>query len=136
MDRFLRGFILGFEGFLGVVFIYFAYRTKNKKTLWFKGALFGLAIFLSVYGIGTLYRLPLINIVPAKTAMAQTVNSSLYGILLGLGIYRWGKRRSDWDKEEKPKRRLIKFRLAPSPAKKIEEYEEKKIRLKKPKKLW
>jgi hypothetical protein len=26
---------LGFEGLIGIVFIYFAYRTKNKKTLWF-----------------------------------------------------------------------------------------------------
>ena len=49
---------LGYEGIMGVVFIYFAYRTRHKQNLWFKGIVFSECIYALNYAVASLFKLP------------------------------------------------------------------------------
>lgn len=90
-------FEIAFGGAVGIVFIYYAYKTTKKNSLWFKGILFGEFIYLSVYGFGTFFKLPLLAIIPTSTMASNFISTAIYGLILGLGTYWWGKRIGDWD---------------------------------------
>lgn len=110
-----------FEGFLGVVFIYFAYKTASKKNLWFKGIFFANAVYFSTFAIGSLYKLPVVYSPSVGTNASTLITSTIYGIFMGLGVYWWGKRLGEWDTEtvsQVTKEQL--FNIAPEPARKRE----------------
>jgi hypothetical protein len=85
----------GYGGMLGVIFIYYAYRTYNKKTLWFKGILLAEAGYLIAYALGTFFRLPELNIIDTTTAVLQVSSTAIFGVLLGLGVLGWGNKLED-----------------------------------------
>ncbi len=87
---------VGFGGLVGVAFIYFAYRTKNKENLWFKGGIFGSLVYGLVYNIGTFFRITYQMNIAIETAINNIFTSSIFGVLLGLGVYWWGKKIGDF----------------------------------------
>lgn len=91
---------LGFGGLVGVLFIYFAYRTKNKKNLWFKGIIFSSIIYGLAYNIGTFFRVPYQFNVPIETAAFNMLGSGINGVLMGVGTYWWGKKNGDFGNDE------------------------------------
>jgi Zn-dependent protease with chaperone function len=90
---------LGIEGAVGVVFIYYAYRTKNKKNLWLKGIFFAFAVYFLTYVFGTFFRLPLIGRPAIETAVSNFITTAIFGVLMGAVTYWWGKRIGDFSAE-------------------------------------
>jgi hypothetical protein len=88
---------LGYEGVLGVIFIYFAYHTYNKKNLWFKGIVFSEGIYVLNYALASFFKLPIIQLVDLKTVLSQSLSSAVFGAILGLGVYWWGKKLGDFE---------------------------------------
>lgn len=90
---------LGIEGALGITFIYYAYRTKNKKNLWLKGIFFAYTVYLGAYFTGTFYRLPLIGKPAIETVICNFITTTIFGILMGAMTYWWGKKLGDFSDE-------------------------------------
>lgn len=125
---------LGFEGFIGVLFIYFAYRTFNQTNLWFKGVFFANAVYVSTFAIGSFFRVPVLYQPSVGTSASTFITSTIYGVFMGLAVYWWGKRVGDFEVERVDKNKSIQFKLSPYPARKIEK-DDRKVKLIKPKKL-
>jgi uncharacterized membrane protein len=87
---------LGYEGILGIMFIYLAYRTHNKRNLWFKGFIFGTTAYIINYTLGAFYKLPVMQLVDAKSVISQVLTSAIFGVLMGMGVYWWGKKSGDF----------------------------------------
>lgn len=87
---------LGYEGMIGILFIYFANRTRYKKNLWFKGLIIGIGAYIINYALASFFKLPVIKLVDAKTIISQVLTSGLFGILMGICTYWWGKRLGDY----------------------------------------
>lgn len=124
---------LGFEGFIGILFIYFAYRTYNKGNLWFKGILFADSVYLFTFAIGSFFKLPVLHLASVGTSASTLLTSTIFGALMGVGVNWWGKKVGDLEDEEIEGTESIKFKFAPQPARKTEK-QVKKIQVKKPKK--
>lgn len=124
---------IAFNGLIGVVFIYYAYRTHNKKNLWLKGIFFGEGLYIGIYSIGTFFGLPILSHVPIETAISNFITSGIDGFLIGIGVYWWGKRIGDFDGEKPQKIKTAKYTFAPQPARKVKE--RKRVRLRKPYKI-
>jgi hypothetical protein len=91
---------LGYAGTIGVLFIFFAYQTSNKRLLWFKGIFFGETAFLFAYALGSFFKIPHIYKVSAGTAISQFITSGIYGVGLGLGTYWWESKLGGFKKNE------------------------------------
>lgn len=120
-----------FGGAVGIMFIYYAYRTTHKNNLWFKGILFAEGIYLVVFALGTFFKMPLLFDVPTGTLVSNFSNTGVYGLSLGLGIYWWGKKTGDFVVEQKERKYNKKYWLSPTPARKIVETKEKKQKVRK-----
>lgn len=90
---------------------------------------------MSTYALGTFFRLPLIEKPPIGTLIAYFITSGIDGVIMGSGVYWWGKRLGHWDGKQADKKKKVKYRLAPQSARKPEKEEHKKVRLRKPFKL-
>lgn len=117
-------FELAFGSVVAVAFIYFAYRTKNKSTLWLKGIVFGNAVYLAVFSLGTFFKMPLLYDVPTYTMIATLISTTIYGFLIGMGVYMWGRKLGDWDTGHKNSL-LSRYTIA-MPVRKMEKKKGKK----------
>jgi len=124
---------MGFSAMLGVAFIYYAYRTENKRNLWFKGIMFGTGAYLFFYAIGTFFKVPALGKISTATAISSIVTSAIYGLVIGVLTYWWGKKRGDFERKT-PEKKIKRFKLSPQTARKIIA-DDKTVKLKKPTKL-
>ncbi len=115
-----------FCGFVGIGFNYFV-SYKSRMNYIFKGWLFSVAIWGSIFGISVAFRFPYLSRLPFKTVLTNLILTSIFGMILP-EILRW------FTCNQKQKNRHHVFRVLPFSAKKIQK-EEKKVGLKKPIKL-
>lgn len=120
-----------FGGAVGIMFIYYAYRTTNKRNLWFKGILFTEGVYLAVFALGTFFKMPLLFNVPTGTLVSNFINTGVNGLILGWGTYWWGKKIGDFVDEQKERKYIRRYWLSPEPARKIVETKEKKKKIRK-----
>lgn len=73
----------GFAGFGGILFIYLIKFIK-KDNLVFKGLLFGIGIWFTVYIATELFKIEEFRVIPFPTALGNFLASSAYGIVLAL----------------------------------------------------
>lgn len=122
---------LGIGGAVGVAFIYYAYRTKNKKNLWFKGIIFAYGVYFLTYMFGTFFRLPLVGTPALKTSISNFITTAIFGILMGWVNYVWAKKIGDFSEEKESQPNKVVYTASEEEIK--DEHEE--IKLKKPIKL-
>lgn len=80
-----------FSSILGIVFAYFLERATDKNYL-LKGWIFAIAIWLLVFTMGLLYRLPLLWRPASETAFAHFIGSSIYGLVLAYSLHKLDKK--------------------------------------------
>ena len=73
------------SGVLGVGFAYWVPHVTSRA-LWLKGWLYSVAIWFAVYGITTLFKLPGTVPTPFKTAVADFVGATIFGVVLALAL--------------------------------------------------
>ncbi len=128
-------FEIMFGGIVGIMFIYYAYRTKSKKNLWFKGILFTEGVYAAVYALGTFFKFPLLNNVPTGTLVSNLIGTGINGLILGLVVFWWGNRIGDFGYSQKEGNHFGRYRLTPAPVRKIDKNKSKKPKLRKAIKL-
>ena len=102
---------IGFEGFIGILFIYFVYRTENKRNFWFKGILFANGVYIFTSAINTFFRLPTLNLMTLETSISTAITSTIFGVFMGLGVYWWGIRIGDFESEQTERKKSMRFNL-------------------------
>ena len=68
-----------FSGFLGMVMLYYLSVVGQDNVL-LKGWIFSFKAWFVIFGIGLLFKLPLLEKVPTNTAISNFTSASIYGI--------------------------------------------------------
>lgn len=77
----------GLLGFLGLLFAYFIPLVTSKHYL-FKGWVYSMAVFVVLYSLMVLYKVPGLVIVDSNTVLANLISSSIFGLCLAEAIKR------------------------------------------------
>lgn len=120
---------IGFAGFMGIVFAYLI-KYLNRSNYLLKAIVFSLFIWFSTYAVTILFgKLKHIDIATSLTNLAATL---VYAIVLTLVLYRLEiKYPNSVSHIHKNVKKTMKYRVIPSPARKIEN-KDKKIHFRKP----
>ena len=83
--EYIFAMVLGvlFTAVLGIMFSLIIPQIKSKY-LWFKGLIFGAALWFIFYTITIMFRIPTLTVIPPKTALSNLISASIWGILLGV----------------------------------------------------
>lgn len=76
-----------FTSFLGVIFAYVVVKIEDRSYI-FKGWYYGIACWLTIYGVDILLKLHDLDRIPVKTAVSNFLGSSVFGITLGYILWR------------------------------------------------
>lgn len=71
---------IGFAGFAGILFAYLMVRISSKNYL-LKGWLFAISLWFTVFAIGLLFKVPLMEKVPWQNAVSHFISASIFGLV-------------------------------------------------------
>ena len=78
---------LFFTGLLGIIFAYLI-PVVTSKNIFFKGWLYGVAMWFAIYAITVLFEVPVVKEISQTTAISNAIGASLYGITIAVVLYR------------------------------------------------
>lgn len=75
--------MLVFSAFVGTIFSLIIPNIKSKF-LWIKCWVYGIMIWLLIFAVTIMFKIPSLTEIPSKTGMAHFLSATIWGILLGV----------------------------------------------------
>ena len=76
------------NGFLGAIYVRSIIPERDGNYI-LRGIFFGLAAWFAIYSLGTLYKIPTLDVVAWQTALSNWITVTMWGIIVGWLTGRW-----------------------------------------------